>query len=324
MSTLVGMCAWLFATWQGAANDKVLDVLVAAQETNLASYESGRMHVRLTIDRQGSHEKESVDGVFSWNGEFIHARYHRQVFANGKLAEHEDDARLIETPATRLWHEPRINLATRNRPQARKYARDSLRVLPSERWFSFISNPGGRKYRDFLDPRFVQDQTRSFEVRQKTPSEVTVTRTYLDGSSLVLDFNLAQGGNMTSYNLTRGLPLQAPESLHERGEYSWTGGPEGFVLSHAHGVLIDPSTGNTVIDELLEVLDFDRSPSLPSDLFTIAGLELAPGTEIEDRTTSAKRRTVYGRPGPPILEAELSRLAERLRDKGFSARSRRP
>jgi hypothetical protein len=302
---------------------EALDLLLAAQETNLAAFNKGRMKVHYEKET-GAAQKLTLDGVFTWDGDRLHVRYSYQGTRGGKEIESQLDARRIETPKEVLWYEPRYKLATRNPFHKRSTSQPQLCLLPRECWFhGSLASP--RNWTEVLPPPSGTSYTKRYELSQSEPTIVEWRGVPWVGGHWLIRFDLAQGGNaiyreVVHASVDLGVPIQ---SGTEKVTWKWLPDSRGQFRLQEMSYRSEHESGELDVSHLIQVQEFDPDPVIDAKVFTVDGLEIAPGTVFEDRTKPNHQRTIIGQPDKVVVnEADLARRAEELRSRGFTARTR--
>lgn len=316
--TLLGSASCLPAL-EKVVDEELLQLLLAAQETNLNSFQQGRMRVHFEQETAGERIIR-VDGVFTWQGPNVHQRYTREVRVAGVVQELQGDGRLIETPRERLGYQPRYNYAERTPPRDRsRYTRDEFRLLPREAWFH-ARLIDARSWREMLEPDFAVTSAVRYSLTRISPTQVEMRREHQDGTTLACRFDLTLGGNAVLCERVEksGLPSRLKTT------WSWLPDGRGLFRLNEFTHRQEGLDGELIVSQFLKVLEFDPAPEIPADLFTMKGLEITtPGVILVDTTTPTPTRIVLGKADADLLrEVEMKRLAEELRQEGFSARSR--
>jgi hypothetical protein len=300
-------------------DEELLQLLLAAQETNLNAFDRGRMRVHFEQETAGERIIR-VDGVFTWQGPNVHQRYTREVRVAGVVQELQEDGRIIETPRERLGYQPRHNYAGRTPPRDRlRYTRDEFRLLPREAWFHTRLSES-RSWREMLEPDFAATSAVRYSLTRISPTQVEMRREHHDGTTLACRFDLTLGGNAVFCDRVEkgGLPSRLKTT------WSWLPDGQGLFRLNEFTHRQEGLDGELIVSQFLKVLEFDPAPDIPADLFTLKGLEITtPGVILVDETTPTPKRIVLGKADQDLIrEAEMKRLAEELRKEGFSARSR--
>ena len=142
---------------------------------------------------------------------------------------------------------------------------------------------------------------------------------------MVARFSLNHGGNVISSDEDHDVPAEIPRAVRgsERATWDWVPDGRGRFRLQEHRRDWFDEAGDLYLKDVLRVLEFDPQPEIDPDLFTLQGLQLPPRTVLEDWMSPNRRRTLIGKAEQPLVdEAALRRIAEELRQAGFSASSR--
>jgi hypothetical protein len=155
---------------------------------------------------------------------------------------------------------------------------------------------------------------------------VRFQRDYMTGHRLRIDCSLRQGGQVVAYESFP--PSSAADSEQVNiGSYEWVpDGVGGYRLKrldtaiYAHGDRQQPLDRFTV-----EVLEFDPVTIPPDKQFTLAALNVKPGTHV-DEYRPEHRSYLYGIAPPQSVQQQLDELLPALKEaaKAFTSPSRGP
>jgi hypothetical protein len=308
---------------------ELAEFLVSVQHQNLASYERGsaRFHLRF-IEGEGDHKRgQEFEGQVLWSGERTYWKYRNRqgnVPHGGSEPEFGPwrDLETLDGPGllANLQHGGQRDqlFVTRDRQFG---LHPVLRITPREAWFRHDAD--GRLWADQFDGSDPFNNTHTFAVRRDGPERATIERIGTDGSVHLLEFSLAHGWNVIRYEYepeANGFP--------SRGSYEWEKHESGVWYLRNYEFERQNYVGKDFGAKTyrLEISDFDPAPQIASNRFELSSLNLKPGTLVDERNSSGRRRYTYGTASadsrPVEQRLELDRLAEQLRSSGFAAEGR--
>lgn len=325
-----GTAAVVLATGAAHADPPVeeprdpLDVLTAAQQTNLAALRKGQMRVKATethysvpgTKRFSSQGEGTVlwDGAQQrWETSATHTAHEEGVGRSGAV----NGMVLIRTPRQIISYNPGPE-AGRGALVVQAYKKVGVpppfeRAQP-ERWFK----KGGQSldWTLYFDPANEKGRLATLTVRQDG-DRIIATRAQEDGFRTQIEASLEQGGNVVAYE-SHSPPARdgsRPEMV-DRGRYDWTQDGHGvWYLKKCRLWSAPADNAETLTYEFtMQVSEFNSAPKLPADAFRVESMKTHTGDMVDLRGKDGQSHKRYrvGVGEPPITPEELSRLAEEL------------
>ncbi len=330
LALTVAVAAALLATVPGreaAAQDRVviegdpapLQALIAAQETNRASYPKGRLVGK--VKSVTPTERLSGDVAVTWEGKNSRTDLTYTRTASAGTPGAATTTSVVETAAT-CWHFfPSSKLLQQVPAGGRSYPAE-FKVRPQDLWFSMERLIA---WRDYLDPEKSRKRNVERVVVRREGDEVLVTEHYANGAVFVVKASLTAGGNVVSFETPR-LPTAKEDAagwMVFRGRYEWDKTPSGVPWVRRLECWQSPpgDPDGEGVYYIFEASAFEPSPRIPKDVFTMAGLNAPKGTRVEvfDAKNQIVRSYAIGGRSPAITAESLDELARELKDDGFAA-----
>lgn len=310
----------------------LLQVVRDAQETNGSAFPRGRMtaKVRLNIPAAADVRSTTADVEIIWSEDRTYWKYDfTQERADPKHPTRVERAvRMVETGKERLWYSPdqkRVDVDFKSDTSPHEV----LLVSPDHLWYCTAGNADQawkKCWRDYLDPEKYRNGRVIFSVDRGEEQDVVVTRHHsfeLNGNELdvmlTIVVSLSRGGNVVRFDRTpiAGAP-PGVDAYGEHGEYEWSALGDGRFAPRAfrfRQYVQDPDEPELTFD--VDIESFDPNPTIKPNQFTLAALEIEPGTIVEER--GGQGRTYrYGKEPVLLKEEELDKLADEQRARGFA------
>lgn len=297
----------------------LLDLVLAAQETNLTQFPEGRLRAKVHTEL-GSRITD-LTTVMIWDGGKTFWDYEYTQTDRRDDTRVEKQARQIEVGKTLYYYDANVQLAQRYAESNVTYLL-GLKLRPDQLWFNF---DGLALWKDWLSPthpRWAAPTSHHyFKVRQEDQDRIVVERYFRDNGGLRVEVSLQNGGNIVSYDCFGEM------NIWWRGSYEWAQLPDGrwylkrgnFQRS-ANG---DPDKPDKRLS--VEILEFDPAPKIEPKQFEFVSLRVDPGAMVEeiapDGTTEKSYR--FGPQEETLNQKLLDQLSEKLRREGFASPDRR-
>ena len=257
--------------------------------------------------REGQTVEETGEGAFEWAGDAC--RFTGTRVIKDTVSESAGPFEIVMSAERKMWLDRvddhvTIVSAVAYRPRERHDFRPLHWYREPRVWLQSLGGENGRTF--FPSAESIKVSRDGDEVT------VAISCRYEDDMTWVVTVvaSLAADGNVVSYDST------VPKGHRHHGRYEWVRDGKGrIILKSWTGFHTNAATGAEATTEwTVSDCDLDHRP--PARRFTVAGMEPAPGTVVDDRV--AGRTYTWGRADPDATtEKKLRQLAERLRQGGF-------
>jgi hypothetical protein len=196
-----------------------------------------------------------------------------------------------------------------------------LRLRPDQVWYAYQADPK-RPMAKYLNPDLNPEIVTTMAAKQIGNDEIEIVREFSNGLNWTFVASMRQGGNIVRYH--RDPDPSVPKGVYgygSSGELEWAPVGDGrFSLTSYKWREFSSDPADPFVSYELNVESFDPHPQFPLNHFTVEGLDVAPGTKVED-LGPPQRNYTYGNQ-PVLLTDELNRLADQQRRRGFAAPER--
>lgn len=193
-----------------------------------------------------------------------------------------------------------------------------LRLRPDLIWYAYQTDPK-RPFAKYLDPDVKPEAVTAITARRIDNDEIEIVRQFSNGLNMTFVASMRHGGNIVRYY--REPDANAPPGIYgygNLGELEWSPVGDGrFYLKSYKWREFRSDPDEPFVSYELNVESFDPNPQFPSDYFTLKGLDVAPGTQVED-LGPPERVYTYGKEPVLLKDEELNRLADQQRKRGFA------
>lgn len=300
----------------------LLQVLREAQEANASRFLRGSL--KASVDEVTPQTRFTAQAHLVWDGERTWWEYSVRHVDRERNTFHtsQDGIQLVQTPDELIWYNPALKQLQRILDKSSGYYRQ-LALRPDQSWFVFEGHPT-TPWSEIFDPGLVEEYVERIIVVQEG-DHVHVDRIYTVGFKTRSTVSLSQGANVVAYDWEAESGASGGFPYARSGKYEWA--PDGNgrwrlaslrYQHHLPGQEDDPAYKYE-----LTVDEFDPDPEIPSDRFTLEGLDVIPGTVIHE-TGPQGRAYQYGvspEDDTAVSQEALDRLTEILR-AGFSSPER--
>lgn len=306
----VGLCA-RDVRGQVEGDATLLELLRAAQLTNMAQYPSGELHA--TVKSQWDGATVDVTATVVWKGEATYWDYELSRTSSDN-SSHEK-CQLIDDGRTLIsyWPETRFLQRISDRMMGRA---EQLSLRPDQIWYRI---EGIANWAKLLDPSEVSkgaggDAAR-IVVTRLDEDKVQVERRRASGTTLRIVASLAENGNVIEYE---GIPGKTG-GIWRKGSYVWSKSADGRSFLKEYDYVRALSGNRRKPDRVfhLSVDSFRPDAPIAPDRFQMSSLNVPADAIVEDVSAAGSRR--YGRSRPTLVdENSLLELARKLRQEGFA------
>ncbi|HUY91071.1 MAG TPA: hypothetical protein VMV10_20200 [Pirellulales bacterium] len=289
------------------ADNEILKLLVAAQETNRAGFDRGSQTAEIHTLWDGQQTDFTVDMTWAEAGTYWKYAMAQQDGDNRTRLNCE----MIETAKEIIFYWPDVKHVQKVRDDMLGYP-EQLEIRPDQAWFRI---EGLAEWSALFDP----EKARAGGVVVKTARDgdlVTVTHEYPSGETLRVFASLGASGNVTEYE---GRP--GPKStIWRAGKYEWSplGDGRSYLKKYDYRRSLTNNKAHPERTYSLMITSFDPTPRIPGDRFALSSLRIPKDALIEEISAAGTRRYRLGKE-VSVSDERLHELGRKLKEKGFAA-----
>ena len=315
LATILLASSWEFSRAAEPAvvhgDASLLELLMAAQKTNVASFPRGSLTAEVHVD-QANGFSSAVEAFVVWEGERTYWEFDTEDVSPDRPKPLKTRRRMIEDAGILMVYFPSAPYAQIVTDRSAGYG-DRLRLRPDQAWFNF---EGNNDWAEEFDP--AKHPGSVFTVGADGDL-IVVERKEANGNLLRIHASLEKGANIVAYESLLG---PAGEGFSGEGKYDWVQDAAGnWRLQRYEYQRAAGGDRDQLVTYTLEVSAFDPDPIIAADRFQLESFDLADGTIVEE--VGANPRT-YRHGDVDNPQDVLEELARKLREEGFAAPDTEP
>lgn len=301
-----------------------LELLRQVQRANLELYSSGQLDADVESIEYILSPERAVVGTRTtkvtcrmiWKDQSTYWEYELTESTDGtKPSQYKQRVQTCQDASSVSSYLPDVKLV-QIRPRAKSDVRWELRLRPEQVWFAH----NGATWYDLFggNPQQPMNHVERYETKEIDATRFEVSTFVAGGGVAKAIISIPHGCNVVEHVFEPGME----QTLGSKARYSWRLDVENrpVLKEYHHEQWSKGRRRNVPIRSIgVMVTAFEPTPVIPNSRFTLEGLGIAPGDRIEDEITG--RTYTFRSPAqrPIDIEAELRKLVDIVRSKGFSS-----